>query len=699
MVGKSYLFTFGFEKVLQQEVPNEKKKKEFINFDDVNMEGDFEFRDYNNSSTIENVKEFFLTNFGQKYNYCKCSLATYYKAKNNYRILSINDFVKLSEYKYDKLYLIKKNIQCNCEYKNYLRFMNMKKFDILAKLRELDILNQNLKKSNEELNEKVKSLGKEDELKNVKEHKFENFYDIVIDINTIRSVSKEGWKVKFNEQGLKKYNKFKNEDLITIGVIGNNNKGKSFLLSKLSKINLLTGTSINTEGLSVKYPELKGYKGRQLILLDSAGLETPVLKKEKKEEEINVENIEQNEDIIENNNHENIEPKGNLKENQIEKEIRLYNEFRENASDKNITELFLENFIVKVSDILLIVVGKLTYSEQLLINKIKTEGKKQNKIRIVIVHNLQEFRSVEQVEKYIKDSLLKCSTFDLKKRTSISTKKDEEKNEKIEYNKAEDKKEGEIDEIKEENVQEEEKLDKIHFTEILNYGDNKKLDVYHLILANEDSEAGKKYNPYAYTFIENLYNIITEPKKFDIFEQVKDNFKVLSNTILTDNIENISFNENDDIIKKKLIKLNFDKELSLKRCYIDELGFSLFKTGNVELKYNFFKPNEKTLEIRIELPGSVKCEVTHKVIADGTIISVKGKKIKDKVPQKLTDNLFNIREFGDFELAIPLKTEDFKINQSKPNEGYPKFLNGVCCIQYELADKGETTSANVESDL
>ena len=59
MVGKSYLFTFGFEKVLQQEVPNEKKKKEFINFDDVNMEGDFEFRDYNNSSTIENVKEFF----------------------------------------------------------------------------------------------------------------------------------------------------------------------------------------------------------------------------------------------------------------------------------------------------------------------------------------------------------------------------------------------------------------------------------------------------------------------------------------------------------------------------------------------------------------------------------------------------------------------------------------------------------------
>ena len=71
------------------------------------------------------------------------------------------------------------------------------------------------------------------------------------------------------------------------------------------------------------------------------------------------------------------------------------------------TELFLENFIIKVSDILLLVVGKLTYSEQLLINKIKEESKKQNKKRIYIIHNLKEFITVNQVENYIKNIILK----------------------------------------------------------------------------------------------------------------------------------------------------------------------------------------------------------------------------------------------------------------------------------------------------
>ena len=90
------------------------------------------------------------------------------------------------------------------------------------------------------------------------------------------------------------------------------------------------------------------------------------------------------------------------------------------------TEIFLQSFIIKVSDILLVVVGKLTYSEHLLINKIKIESQRQNKNTIFIIHNLQEFRTKEQVENYIKNTLLKCSTFNLIKRTWISDKKDEE---------------------------------------------------------------------------------------------------------------------------------------------------------------------------------------------------------------------------------------------------------------------------------
>ena len=369
---------------------------------------------------------------------------------------------------------------------------------------------------------------------------------------------------------------------------------------------MLTGTSIETKGLSIKYPELKGYKGRQIILLDSAGLETPVLKKslnevEKIEEK---EKNQENQEIKEENpksNEENskLEGKNNKKKDNSnekaneEEEFKRNKNFKENARDKIMTELFLENFIIRNSDILLVVVGKLTYSEQLLINKIKVESKTQNKGRIFIIHNLQEFREVKQVKDYIKNTLLKCSTFNLKKKTWISSKKDpevnkennekkvdeeqknkneikneneiKEENNEVEKNEIKDEnnedikdneeqneiKEDQKDDIKDnnnqekqknknlddlkdvndENVKEESKLNDVHFTEIINYGDKKKLEIFHLILANEDSEAGKVYNQYAYDFIEGVYNLISEPKKFDIFELIKDNFKKQNNEI------------------------------------------------------------------------------------------------------------------------------------------------------------------------
>ena len=92
-----------------------------------------------------------------------------------------------------------------------------------------------------------------------------------------------------NKRAIESYEKLKNEKIIKIGVIGNSNKGKSFILSKISKINLPSGTSIRTEGLSIKYPELEEYKERKIVLLDSAGLETPVLNEEgeNKEKDIN----------------------------------------------------------------------------------------------------------------------------------------------------------------------------------------------------------------------------------------------------------------------------------------------------------------------------------------------------------------------------------------------------------------------------
>ena len=141
-----------------------------------------------------------------------------------------------------------------------------------------------------------------------------------------------------------------------------------------------------------------------------------------------------------------------------------------------------------------------------------------------------------------------------------------------------------------------------------------------------------------------------------------------------------------------------EKPLSLKKCLTDELGFSLFKTGNFEPKYNYYKPDNNTLEIRLEVPGNTTCSVSHKVIGDKTIITVNGNKNKDKMPEKLKDNIKDVREFGQFELDIPLPVEEFKISQKKPKNEL-QFTNGICIIQYELAGEGEKAEGKPKEEV
>ena len=124
---------------------------------------------------------------------------------------------------------------------------------------------------------------------------FDDFYDIIIDIKSIKDISK-GWEIKMTKRGEDNFNRYKNEKLIKVSAIGNSNKGKSFILSKLSKIVLPLGTSIKTKGSSVKYPELKEFKNRNIVVLDSASLETPVLIQE--DEETKTEENKENKEKI-----------------------------------------------------------------------------------------------------------------------------------------------------------------------------------------------------------------------------------------------------------------------------------------------------------------------------------------------------------------------------------------------------------------
>ena len=138
--------------------------------------------------------------------------------------------------------------------------------------------------------------------------------------------------------------------------------------------------------------------------------------------------------------------------------------------------------------------------------------------------------------------------------------------------------------------------------------------------------------------------------------------------------------------KKKMIVLKDNKKnLVLKKCYIDELGFQSFKGNGFEPQYNFFR-NDKYLEIKVELPGTVEISKVKRAlyIGDTTNIKINGNKKKDKYPTKIEDNIENTRDFGEFNIDINFKTEEFKINSIPASQ---TIKNGILVVKYEIEEE------------
>ena len=410
---------------------------------------------------------------------------------------------------------------------------------------------------------------------------------------------------------VKNYKEYKKDPVLRIGVIGNANKGKSFILSKISKMEFPSGMSIKTEGLSIKYPDINnGFKNRKIALLDSAGLETPVL--------INNEKDYENKEL-----------------------------FKEKSREKLITELFLQNYIVNNSDILIVVVDSLSFSEQKLLLKVKKEMERaKRKIPLYIIHNLKTFVSEDQVEEYIRDTLLKSATFTLEKSHIISTQYSE--------------------------------ISAIHsYNEITQDRDQK---IVHFIYANESSPAGEKYNGYVLNYIEKSYQDISCLQPFDVIDSIKERYiKVAMDINEKSDKEAIITKDSFETSNPYIIKLKNENEIILKKCLIDELGFSNFKANGFEPKYNIFNKDNKII-VRVEAPGNCNLESRIEIQGEYNVIKLYGEKKKDKEPENLEKNIFNSRELGKYSLEIPLKFAEYHLKTKPPSINY---MRGVFILEYE----------------
>ena len=360
------------------------------------------------------------------------------------------------------------------------------------------------------------------ESKNDKEDPI-NYYDVIIDIDSFRHLLKEegnndwGWNVQINKNF--NYEEKVKEEYVSIGVVGNGNRGKSFLLSKISNFSFPIGYSVKTKGISVKYP-LEKMEGKNIVILDSAGFETPVL--------------------------ETSDFKlGTTTDSK--KAIKTMNEI---ARDRQIVEYFTQNFILTYSNVIIAVVGQLTFSEQQLLVKIKEDNKKK---KIFVVHNLFNFETIKQVDDYIENTLLKSLTFKLEPTTYVNFK-----------NKSEE-------ELKKEN--------QIYYHEEV--GDK---SIEHLILSREETEAGNYYNNSTLLYLQNNITSETKIKKRPIIENVKKNLAMTSVFALEYPIKK----ENIKYENSKIFVENAEKPIILKQISTDSIGTSSFYGQAFLPSFNFF---------------------------------------------------------------------------------------------------------------
>ena len=490
------------------------------------------------------------------------------------------------------------------------------------------------------------------------------FYDVVLNLESLSRL-KEGFSVEYTEKGKKKIEDLKKNKGIVITAIGNSNQGKSYILSKISDINIPKGHSINTKGLSIAFPDnLTDEKdkdtNKRYIILDTEGSQNA----------ITISDDDRNE-IYKLNEEKKIE--------KIESASR----------DRQITENFLQNLALYSANIVIAVVGQLTFQDQKFLNRIKEQCKKKS---LYIIHNLMFLETKENVRDHMKDVIEKSLFFNVRKQT--------------------------MTELSNKNT---ENMNTDYYVETID--DAKNYYVIHLIMAREGTEAGNYYNKSTIDFLRKTIAAYAQQKKFDVFKSFgaflclnvfdyfdlpielnkeenvekkkNDQIKEENNDDINTNMQNEEENKKDgnfsnfDFIKLKdieldnnnIMKVNTKYPLNLKKCLIDEIGITTYKGLTTTPSYCYFKTQNKFI-IQIEFCGKLETIKIKKNSLGGQYkFRIYGK--TNKYNKKV---MYSNIEEGDFILTFPVGLDFITISNNTPIID-PDEKNGIVNISYDIAQK------------
>ena len=477
-------------------------------------------------------------------------------------------------------------------------------------------------------------------------------YDMILNFNSFEQLRQNGWTANFTIEGKNKYDNSINENNVVIGVLGNKNRGKSYLLERIMKnkdYKSPSGFLVTTYGISCNFPTLED-TGGSFVTLDTAGKDSPLLKNA----------FFGNTDI---------------------KTI---------ARDQKITEIVLSDFIIQESNILIAVVEQLSFEEQemlkTLIERLKQKDVKGiQKRKLIVIHNLMNIKEENDIKNFIDEILKKSLTFVLEDQYV-------EDPENKDYNLF----------IYNQTMANNEEL-----------CDDNKLDIVHLVIGNDDCEViKKKYNEPAFKYIRDYikidsfrhFNILESFKRFIIDNSKKfmsnDWFKEDSLEIGEKKTKKVYIDKNkekppeDKIIIPIKLKDNIKKkDFNIKPFYFGSDGIYYFSNG-IEPLYStrlITNQNKEYLEITFEMFGKIKIEQPKIDYNDKQIIiEIKGNnqeinilEIEEEIenPQgslKYSDFNFQIKidryiELNKFEIEI-IENEKIKYIFKYDNEIYGIYV-------------------------
>ena len=602
----------------------------------------------------ENLKSVTLAKKGLE-NEIKTNDEKYSMEKNKYNLDLFSKNKKINELQKEFENINQKNIQLKKDLEQ-----KALKFD--GAINQFEEMNNKLKNKEEKIKEyemKIKyyqnikiqydNISKINENERPKEEILktpaEEFYDAIVDINSIKSLKSLGWKIAYNKERKERYQQMISEETIKMGVLGLNNVGKTFILSKIANAELPSGYSLETKGISIKYSEGDKGEAKGLCILDSAGFETPLIKEE----------IEEQKDMKEINN------------NEFENNLQ-YGIEDDLSKDKAQMEKFIEHLIISLSDMIILVIGKMTRTEQRLISKIKNliKKKENNKIKaLIIIHNLSHYYYESEVENYKQNYLLRSATFNLERRQAYGIEGYE---------------------------------DRYYYVE--KHTDKNDFEVFHYIMAKEGQEAGNKYNDLTMKLIKHQYNNCNIRRKINIPEEIIKLFSELSPEILGEKREVKKSNENENIIKlvdsEEPQKKEACKIPQIQAVYMDQDGnyYNSFDDGKYEPKYSLYYYKEKIkredddedeeeeekyrniLLLRLELPGNIARLTARRTNQNEKLygIIIKGIKEKDDFDEKKNENLhviYDNRTYNEFSYFIKLDKNYYTLSETTA-KGYTK---------------------------